>query len=1274
MQLVKVIGARTPILGEGRPAIPEFRSPMRQCAWVLLALFAGFLGLAPALQAQTTATITGTVSDATGSVVPAAKVILRNEATNEKRETVSNKDGNFAFPALLPGSYSLQIQATGFKTFAQNGISLNAAEERKLSGLSLSVGKAEETVTVQESTQIIPTDSGARAAVLDAKDIQNLALGSRDLSELLKVLPGVTTAPNGISNGPSFNFTSVSVGQSSVGNGLNANGVPNRGGTSQLSDGVDIDDPGCDCNSIAIVNPDMTQEVSVQTSNFGADAPFGPVVINTISKSGTANYHGEGYLYARNDVLNANDWQSNHAGNPKGSAHYYYPGGNGGGPIPFTHKKLLIWGGFERILQNTGNSNRLESFIPTPDMMAGNFTTTAANNTFCTGLNVATSGNNPATRTDGCNDLTGTVLPDGTTAGPGTANGSNIPAQFLDGGAKVLSSFWPKANANPATTPGNYNYNQVIPGIHDGWLYRLRADYNFTDKTTAYISYQQGYDTQLSQGNGAHIYWTPGNSIPYPGGGLYSTSYTKAVAGHFVHTFTPTLTNEFIASWGYGNFPVGPSNPSAAFRSTLGYPGNYGTVFNSGSKLIPSYSSGGNFTFPDFSQADIFEPSGKYLVRKEMPAFADNVTKVWGTHTVKFGGYAENVGNIQGASESQNGSLNSFSFGGTLTPNVVTGKAVGSPNNPIANFLMGITTSYSENNASPVSDMAYQSLAFYFDDSWKATRRLTIEYGIRFDHIGHWYDRKQLGMAVFIPSLVNSDFATGKLNPGVYWHGINSGIPNSGQPDRFVYADPRFGVAYDIFGTGKTILRGGWGLYRFSDQYNDYTGALTTAQSILGYSLPGSHAAFLNQFGQIAAPTANQTTCCNGGVNALDPTDFSIPYTTSWNFTVSQQLPWNTLLEVAYVGNDSENLVMGGESISGSGFGDYTNQNKIPLGGFFKPDPKTGLVAANPEKVNSTCAGATCNQTADYRPYGNVYGDNSIDVINNSGYGNYHGMQLSWVKRSKNINFNANYTWSKTLGTGLQINPFAIRPNYGVESINRPQVINLSGSYTFERPYSGEHKVIAGAANGWTISNITTWQGGGNLQALNSPNFNMSLQYATINGAPIQGDPTKPNYNPLPNGAGTGLSQSTYYGTNAAIDILPTLTCNAKSGLSHNQLVKYSCFAPPAVGASGGQNFPYFNGAAYFDSDLALYKTFHIFESQSVQFRFSAFNWINHPLPQFSGSNQLSLHYNADYSSKAFTPSTSQYPNGDPNNFGVLDNKSGAPTQRILELALKYQF
>ena len=1225
----------------------------------------------PMMHAQVTATLSGTVTDTSGSVIPNAKVTLTNDATGEVRNVVTNVDGYFVYPALLAGSYSVNVEAPGFKSLIQHGITLNTGDVRKIPNLALEVGTAQETVTVQASTQIIPVEGGQRAAILDSKDIQTLALGSRDLSELLKVLPGVTTAPNGLSNGPMFNFTQVSVAQSAVGNGLNANGVPNRGGSSQLLDGVDIDDPGCNCGSIALVNPDMTQEVSVQTSNFGADAPYGPVVINTTSKSGGDQYHGEAYLYARNDVLNANDWQSNHTTpiTPKGGASYYYPGGNFGGPVPFTHEKLRFWGAYERLQQNNGNTNVLTSFIPTPDMMSGNFTATAANSAFCLG-----SSNINSTQTNGCNDLTGTVLPDGSVVGQGSRPAGMIPSAFLDPGAKALSSFWPAANSNPATTPGNFNYRQVIPGTHNGWLYRLRVDYDLNQSNSFFISYQQGYDQQPSQGNGAHIYWTPGNAIPYPGGGLQTTSYSKALAGHFVHIFSPTLTNEAIASWGYGNIPVAPPKLSAAYKSTLGYP--YGGVFDNGAKVIPAYSSPGSFTFPDFSQADIFESTGNvYIVRKEIPSFADNVTKLWHTHTIKAGVYAANTGNLQGAfavTGGYSGTFNSFSYGGTLKPNIITGQRVGSPNNPTANFLMGLTTNFTQDSSAPNNDLAFQNLAFYGEDSWKATNRLTLEYGVRLSHIGHWYDRRKNGLAVFFPDMVQSDFAAGKTNPGVRWHGIDPSVPNSGQPDRFVYADPRFGIAYDLYGTGKTIFRGGWGIYHFSEQTNSPTAALTTAESVQTYGQPGNTGAFFSQISQLTAPGATGGVCCNGTVNALDPTDNTQPYTTAWNLTVSQQLPWQSLLEIAYVGNDSENLVMGGESISGSGFTDYTNQNKIPLGGFFQPDPVTGKTATNPEDV--TTVG---NKTADYRPFGYAYGDNNINVNQGVGYGNYHGLQTSWVKRSARANLNVNYTWSKTLGTGQQVNPFAIRPNYGVSAIDRPQVFNFSGSYEFDNVLTGSNRFVREIANGWTLSNITSWQAGGSLPAQfnnNTGNFAMSLQYATINGAPIQNDPTKAGYNPLPAGVGTGLSQATYYGTNASIVITPKLTCDPKSGLGHNQLLTYSCFAPPAIGAFGGQNWPYLSGPSLVISDLAAYKTFHITERHTVQFRASAFNWLNHPLPQFSGQSQVSLHYNADYASKAFTPNVTAYPNSNPNNFGVLDQKSGTPTQRVLELAIKYQF
>jgi hypothetical protein len=1244
--------------------IPTLLSRIWESGKALLFLFI-LLGLVcgPVLRAQVTAQLSGSVQDSSGGVIPGAQVTLVNQATGDTRVVDTNSVGLYTFVALLPSSYSIQVVAKGFQPKQLTGVVLHAGDSLAVPTFVMAVGSTTQTVQVQAAPQIIPTDNGERADILDSRQIENLALQGRDATELLKVLPGATTQSGGLTQvSPMFSDLNVSANESSIGGGINLNGVPNRGGTELLSDGVDVLDPGDEAGSISMISPEMTQEVSVQTSNFGADSQYGPVVVSAISKSGTANYHGEAYFDARNDVLNANDWQDNHQGVAKGDAHYYYPGGNFGGPVPLTDKKLFFWGGYERFLQNQGNANVLKSYIPTPEMMAGDFTSdNADNNALCPG------GFSAGVQGQWCNDLSGTTLPDGSspTPAPPGETGATIPSQFLDPGAKAMASFWPKANANPATTPSGYNYYQPVDNINNGWIYRLRVDYNMSDNTKFYISYQQAYSAQLAQGNGAHIYWTPGNSIPFPGGGVYGYAYTKALAGHFVHTFSPTATNEFIASWGFGNFPFGVPNASAAYKSTLGYPSSYGTVFNAGSKLIPSYSSGGTNTFPDFSQADIFEnPVGVYEVRKEVPAFSDNFTKVWGAHTIKMGAYTQNTGNIQSNDGTNiNGDITSFSG---QNANAVTGINVGSPNNPVANFIIGNVTGYQENSAAPVSDMAYQATAVFVDDSWRFNSRLNFELGARIEHVGHWYDRQGTGMAAFFPDRVLSDYNSGKIAPGYYWHGIDPGIPLSGQPNRFAFVSPRFGMAYDVFGTGNTVIRGGWGAYRFTGQYNDYAAALTTAQNVRTYNLPGQKTVLLSQIGQLA-PAACSTQCSSGSQNGLDATDYGEPLTYAYNLTIDQRLKWNSLLDVAYVGSSTSQILDDSETIEGSDFTALADQNKTPIGAFFKPDPVTGNPSStNPENQSKNADGtATGNKVADYHPFGYAYGTGTAVMAQSSGYTNYNGLQVAWLKSAGRLTYDFNFTWSKTLGTGLQANPYDIHANYGVEAIDRPYVFNAS--YTYQTgSFDHGNALVRGAVGGWTISGISTWQAGGSLLALlgnGVPNFGLSESYASSSLPP----------NASANGITSGVSTATYYGTDeTGLAIQPVLTCNPNGALAKYQRVQLKCFAAPAIGTYGGQNYPYMSMGSYFDNDLALYKSFHVKEQQTVQFRISAFNWLNHPLPEFSSSNQVTLRYLVDYPSKNITLNTGS--GGTVSNFGFMDTKTQAPYSRILELNVKYNF
>jgi hypothetical protein len=290
-------------------------------------------------------------------------------------------------------------------------------------------------------------------------------------------------------------------------------------------------------------------------------------------------------------------------------------------------------------------------------------------------------------------------------------------------------------------------------------------------------------------------------------------------------------------------------------------------------------------------------------------------------------------------------------------------------------------------------------------------------------------------------------------------------------------------------------------------------------------------------------------------------------------------------------------------------------------------------------------------------PFGYAYGTNDIYVVNHSGYSNYNGFQVVYLKRSDHLTFDVNYTRSKSLGTDLSENPFSLRGNYGVEQIDRPNVFNSSYSYNTGTLYHGEYKVIGGAINNWVISGITSWQSGGNLQAQDSPNFGLSLNYA-------------PGTYPTGTGISSGYGVPTYFGTTAGLTIQPTITCNPGSGLAAHQHAKDSCFGVPAIGANGARDFPYLSGPSYIDTDMAISKGFHVTENQVVTFRASAFDWDNHPLATFSSGNQLALPFLTNYGSKVSALNSTQVSS----TYGITDSKAGGDTRRIVELEAKYNF
>ena len=1273
----------------------------------LLVLALVVIGLPTTLRAQVTATLTGTVEDQSGGVIPAAQVILTNDATKFSTTETTNGAGLYAFPSLTPGTYDIKASAKGFKSKEVTGIVLNAGDVRTVPALDLTVGAESQTVTVSATAEMIPVENGAHVDVLTSTDIDNLSLTGRDTTELLKVLPGTVTTSGGInSTAPAFSDLNITVDEGGEGNGFYTNGSMYRGGTSILVDGAETIDIGNMAGSLVIISPEMTSQVSMQSSNMSADDAFGPLVISTISRSGSANYHGEGYFNARNNVLNANGWSQKSAGTPLGPQSYYYPGGSFGGPVPGTHKHLLFWGGFEKWLQNQGNANVLTSWIPTPEMMQGDFSTDNTDNTtvcphgFVLGPVPSSGPASPGGTFSGiggtqwCSDLSTGVVANGThyatlpqltptstyTSGTTTYNmdaGQKFPAGFLDPGAAALAKIWPKANFTPnANVCNGCNYYQPIVNIDNGWIYRVRIDYLLGDNTKIYGSYEQAFSSGFAQGNGAHLYWTPGNAIPFPGGGEVENNYGKVMAGHIVHNFNATTTNDFLAAWAFGSYPFTTPNPSAAFRTTLGY--TYGKVFSTPSANIPAFNSNGNI--PDFSQNSIFEnPVGHYEVKKEAPQFGDTLTKVWGLHTIKIGGFTQTTDNVQSSFSYAEDGIMSFSAGqhpdligtsSTGTP-ITSSQNIGAPFNGVANFVSGLMSGYSENNNAPIGDVAQQSTAGFIDDTWKASRHLTLDLGIRIEHVGHWYDRDHIGLAVFYPDRVLNDFYTGKYAPGYYWHSIDAGVPLSGQPNRFAYPDARFGMSYDVFGSGNTVVRGGWGVYRYVTQVNTVANgeAQGTAAGVLTYGQPGSTELQMQNIKNqafVACPSFTRTPPCGvqGGQTGLDPTDYGQPLTYAYNFTIDQRLPWNSQLEVAYVGSSTSQLVDGGEDISGSSYTELTNKNKMPIGALFAADPKTGIISTNPQNVgenpNGTGETATGNNYADYHPLGLAYGTNSTFELQNTAYANYNGLQVTWTKTTGRLTFNLNGAWAKALGTTLQQDPYTERGNYAPTAQDRPLIFNSSYTYNSGTLHTGS-ALLNGLGGGWTISGISTWQKGGYIPAVGSVNFGLGLAYT---GLPA---------NAAAEGITTALGDQSYFGTDEGIPIRPVLTCNPTSGLITHQVINGKCFNAPAFGTQGGQAWPYMSMTSYFDNDLALYRTFHIYEKQQVQVRVTASDWLNHSLLNFQGGSQTTVSYTEDYTSKAITPTFNQGTTGS-NAFGMTNVRSALPYARVIELDVKYSF
>jgi hypothetical protein len=1184
---------------------------------------------------QLTGTLSGTTKDTTGAVVANAKITMTNQASGDMRTTVSNSTGYFSVTAIQPGTYTLVIVAPGFKEWKQTGISFAQGDDRTLPQIALQVGAVTETVEISAGSLSVPTANAEISATIPENMVNAFPMGNRDAGELLKIMPGMAFS-NGASQGSGFSDKVVGTNSGPIGN-FSANGTQPNGAMAFMLDGANLIDPGNAGTQIANINTDMISEVKVLLSNYDAEYAKGPVIFQAFSKSGGSKYHGELYTYARNSALNAIDSYT-HSQIVSGATSaalaapaesYYYMGGNAGGPIPFLNKgrqKLFFWGGYEYMRQHPAGSI-INYNIPTAEQRTGDLSNTTINGV--PGTTVVSTGNTLAGQ---LNSAWGFAYGGMYAPPPNTTNGV-IPTADLDPNGVAYAKLLPKANVTPTAGNGWSNYQYVSSTPQNRWEATGKIDYAIGDNTKLTGSYTRQIEADQHP---VGIWWTPPWTLPYPSNVVANTT-SQEVMVNFVHAFNPTTTNEAVFTLARYVNPSSLSNPAAVDRNKLGM--NMKGLFGTTTNQMPNVQGPWGGTFPTIAEMNLdgnFQGSG-FGAEKKDPSIYDNFTKVIGSHTIKLGAYwdtSENLQTSSGIFTGANGSYN-LNWG-----SVSTGNTVG-------DFLIGHINNYSQPSADITNDIKMHQWSIYAQDSYKANSQLTVSYGLRMDHVGQWYGPSN-GAAVWNPATYTNDPTV--TNPGITWHSLTNSVPLSGWVSPLFYYEPRVGIAYDVFGNGKTVIRGGFASFRYQVAVNDVGGPINLASGIFNGNVNNlTSYADINNAPPPAPGRANGT-----GISVMQMGDNRTPYTNDWNISIAESMPWRSVFEVSYIGNQSRN-----ELINGSN-GKIDDLNQVKPGTYFFPDPTTpNQVAGNGTPLYVSPGALPCNNgdgntdyaycsqagpnsgvggtvplsvnykqafnSNNYRPLTNYQ---SVYLITHGSYANYNALQASWKKQSGSLSYFLNYSFGKVMGirdgqsdngptNGYMVDPFNLRENYGPLAYDHTQIFNATYVWNMPKFVHG-NRFLEGAVDGWQLSGYTTYQTGAPLQP------NQVLQFTWAGGltVPLVGAPNLPdNSVALPNGLRTnGVNAGSWYGTDqnggGYEGFYPQLTCDPRNHAS-GQYFNANCFTTPAYGQLGTRIWPYVKAPAYFDSDLGIYKSFKITESKHIEFRVQATNFLNHPLYQF---------------------------------------------------------
>lgn len=1166
-------------------------SPPRTCSMLLITI--ALLAFAAPATAQTiTGSISGAVADSTGGMIPSATVTLVSEKTGQTRTAATNGEGRFNFAALQPGTYSLKIEQQGFQAFEQRNIILSANENLALGDLKLQPGQVSETVSIMSEGAVIERESSDLTARLTADQINLISTKGRDITSLLRLLPG--TSNNDDIEGAGDGF------------GTDLPNISGQRGRSTVPtiDGLFAGEPSGSNKLSMTINQDAVAEVKVLRNNYGAEyGNNGGAIINIVSKGGGQKYAGSVYYFLRNESLNATPFFNNKQGLRKPLYRHLYPGGNFSGPLPLPRfgeggkfwlkDKAFFFFAYEKPHQITPNDPRFVT-VPTALERAGDFSQSInSTNAKVFVRDPTLPGNCTAADTSGC-------FRDPSRATPGNPLGLNIiPLSRFNASGLALLNYFPLPNTLGGSGGSAFNYVAQSPTDVPKRSMVLRFDVRPTNNDTIYWKYQWWTSDNLGTGTSG---W-PGNDNNRWGINSHYLYKDDGWSANWTRVINASVVNEFNFGMRHDSegFIPGDGEIEGLQRAVLNYTAPQLFPQNNHLGTIPRVTNWGGVRGPTNGVANINwldrwgEVGNDYI----KPSFANNLTVTKGDHSLKFGVYYERLKNGEAPGGQWSGVFNFAGNDSNFTA------ALGNTSYAYANALIGNFRNYQESTARPFTNLRLTQVQWYAADQWKLNRRLTVNYGMRFGYHSPFQQIDGQG-SNFVPARFNPAQAvalftsacavaftppatcpaaqrrarnpvTGELIPLV---GANAGlvgaiVPGSGNPNNGLALgidpsttpgyrsttpidfEPRLGFAWDVTGQGKSVIRVHAGIY-----HAPRVGGGTTGGNLVN-NQPANRA-FSIDFGNINSLAGLTGTAITrpSAINAVEEQSHT-PSIYNFTFGLQQDIGFKTIMEVSYVGSFARHL------------GQRININGVPDGarlGTNNIDPVTGQRIGN-----------------DFlRPF-RGYAD--INLVTWAGTSNYNSLQVQIERRyATGLLYGVAYTYSKSFDYANDDSSDVMfgRPfkdfNYATSDFDQTHILTVN--YIYDIPGLGRK-----LDNGFVKAVFDNWQLSGTTSYASGKPKNITVTY---NGGVTDITGGQDNARP-----------------NTICDPMRNISGADPTGTPY--VVNVNCFTrPTSLGDIGNTPRNSLRMPSIFNSDVALFKNIPLGETRSLQLRWEVYNVFNH--------------------------------------------------------------